>query len=106
MGDWTTVEGDAALGEGEVLAVDLDGVPVLLVRHGGCVHAFENRCTHDGSEMDGGFIDESGAFVCPHHGARFALKDGEALSAPAYEPLTVFPVRVDGGCIQLKDERW
>ncbi len=105
MGDWTTVEGDAALAEGAVLNVDLDGASVLLVRHEGCVYALENRCSHDGSEMDGGQIID-GAFVCPHHGARFALADGAALSAPAYEPVTVFPVRVEGGCIQLKDERW
>jgi 3-phenylpropionate/trans-cinnamate dioxygenase ferredoxin component len=105
MSEWTTVEGEAALGEGELLATELDGLPVLLVRHQGCIHAFENRCTHDGSEMSDGFLDD-GQLVCPHHGARFGLPDGEALCAPAYEGLTRIAVRVEGGCIQLKDERF
>jgi 3-phenylpropionate/trans-cinnamate dioxygenase ferredoxin subunit len=105
MGDWFSVEGDDALAEGETLAVDMEGVPVLLVRQGGCVFAMENRCTHDGSELSGGQL-ENGVLVCPHHGAKFALKDGEALCAPAYEPLTMFVVRVEEGVIQVKDERW
>ncbi|MDE3009967.1 MAG: Rieske 2Fe-2S domain-containing protein [Pseudomonadota bacterium] len=105
MSEWTTVEGDAALPEGGVLPVDLDGLPVILVRHLGCVHAFENRCTHDGSELTGGHI-EDGQLVCPHHGARFQLPGGAATCAPAYEPLTPIAARVEGGVIQLKDDRW
>lgn len=105
MSDWTTVEGDAALPEGAMLPAELDGLPVILVRHQGCVYAFENRCSHDGSELTGGHL-EDGALVCPHHGARFALADGAALCAPAYEGLTQFAVRVEDGCIQLKDERF
>lgn len=105
MNDWTTVEGEAALSEGEVLASDLDGLPVLLVRHQGCIYAYENRCTHDGSEMSGGHLEE-GELVCPHHGARFAVQSGAALCAPAYEALTPIAVRVENGVIQLRDERW
>ena len=105
MSDWTTVEGESALPEGGLLATDLDGVPVLLVRHQGCIRAFENRCTHDGSEMTGGHM-ENGEIVCPFHGARFAAATGAALCAPAYEPLTPIAVRVENGCIQLRDERW
>jgi 3-phenylpropionate/trans-cinnamate dioxygenase ferredoxin subunit len=105
MSEWTTVEGDAALEEGALLPAELDGLAVLLVRHQGCVYAFENRCSHDGSDLSGGHLD-GGALVCPHHGARFALVDGSALCAPAYEPLTVFPVRIADGRIQLRDERW
>ena len=105
MGDWIAVEGEAALGEDTPLVVDFDGIPVVLVRHAGCVHAFENRCSHDGSELTGAPI-ENGELVCPHHGARFALADGAALSAPAYEPLTCFETRVEDGVIKLRDPRW
>ena len=105
MRDWTTVEGEAALGEGQLLPVDLDGVGVLLVRHHGCIYALENRCTHDGTELTGGTVEDD-AVVCPHHGARFSLADGAALCAPAYEALTTFPVRVEDGCIQVRDDRW
>ena len=105
MADWIPVEGEAAVGEGEVLVADVDGLSILLVRQHGCVHAFENRCSHDGSSMEGARL-EDGALVCPHHGARFALRDGEALCAPAYEPLSCFPIRVQDGVIQVMDDRW
>jgi 3-phenylpropionate/trans-cinnamate dioxygenase ferredoxin component len=105
MGDWITVEGEAALAEGVTLEVDMDGISVLLARQNGCVFAMENRCTHDGSELNGGHL-EDGVLVCPHHGAKFSLKDGEALCAPAYEPLTLFETRVENGVIQLRDQRW
>jgi len=31
---------------------------------------------------------------------------GAALSAPAYEPTAKFPVRIDNGEIQVRDDRW
>jgi len=31
---------------------------------------------------------------------------GEALTAPAYEPTVTFPVRIEGGIVQVKDDRW
>ena len=105
MSEWATVAGAGELAEGATLVGDFEGVEVLLVRHQGSVYAFENRCSHDGSPLAGGQVKD-GALVCPHHRARFALADGAALCAPAYEPLTCFAVRLSEGCIQLRDERW
>jgi 3-phenylpropionate/trans-cinnamate dioxygenase ferredoxin subunit len=36
------------------------------------------------------------------HGARFALRTGEALSPPAYEPIATYPVRVAAGRVQVR----
>ena len=44
--------------------------------------------------------------VCPRHGARFCIRTGAALTAPAYEPTDTFPVRVENGEIQVRDDRW
>ena len=44
--------------------------------------------------------------MCPRHGARFCVKTGAALSPPAYEPTATFPVRVEGGIVQVCDDRW
>lgn len=106
MGDWISVEGDAGLAEGQSRVVDLEGTEVLLLRHQGCVHAIENRCSHDGSDLSQAVLDTDGHLICPHHGARFDLRSGAALCAPAYEPVTVFPVRVEAGVIQVRDPRW
>jgi 3-phenylpropionate/trans-cinnamate dioxygenase ferredoxin subunit len=44
--------------------------------------------------------------TCPRHGATFDIRTGDALSAPAYEPTAKFPVRVDDGMVQVRDDRW
>jgi len=67
--------------------------------------AIEDVCTHDGGQLTGGTI-EGGEIVCPRHGARFSIRTGEALTAPAYEPVATFPVRVENGLIQVRDNRW
>jgi 3-phenylpropionate/trans-cinnamate dioxygenase ferredoxin subunit len=33
-------------------------------------------------------------------------KTGEALTAPAFELTATFPVRVEDGEVQVRDERW
>ena len=43
---------------------------------------------------------------CPRHGARFCIRTGEALTAPAYEPTATFPVRIESDEIQVRDNRW
>ncbi|MGH8610107.1 MAG: ferredoxin, partial [Gammaproteobacteria bacterium] len=46
------------------------------------------------------------AITCPRHGARFCIKTGEALSPPAYEAVTTFPVRVEDGMVFVRDNRF
>jgi 3-phenylpropionate/trans-cinnamate dioxygenase ferredoxin subunit len=85
--------------------VDVDGVKVVVFNLGGDYFAIEDVCTHDGGQLTGGTI-EGEEIVCPRHGARFSIRTGEALTAPAYEPVAKFPVRVENGVIQVRDERW
>jgi 3-phenylpropionate/trans-cinnamate dioxygenase ferredoxin subunit len=44
--------------------------------------------------------------VCPRHGARFCIRTGAVLSPPAYEPVHCFPLRVDHGRVEVRDDRW
>lgn len=62
--------------EGKLLAVDADGVPVLLSRVEGRVCAVINRCPHMGMRMSRGRICD-GVVTCPWHGSRFKLQSGE-----------------------------
>src|SRR5205823_3935464 len=44
---------------------------------------------------------------CMMHGSEFDLETGEALSGPAYEPLTIYRVDVDGDRVMLvEQESW
>jgi len=83
-----------ALGTGE------DAEQVLLTRYTDDsgetrVSALSATCTHVGAPLAKGL--RTGNLVrCPFHHACFDLRSGEALLAPAYEPLTRYAVEVSG----------
>lgn len=70
----------------------------------GQFHAIEDVCTHDGGELAGGPV-EGHTVECIRHGAKFDLRSGEALCAPAYTPTVVFPVKVEDGVVYTRDDR-
>ncbi|HSC24144.1 MAG TPA: non-heme iron oxygenase ferredoxin subunit [Casimicrobiaceae bacterium] len=105
MSDWIDVAPEGELPPGAWLAVDVDGADVAVFNVGGRYCAIENVCTHDGGELTGGSV-EGDVIVCPRHGARFSITTGEVLAPPAYEDVPTFPVRVQGGIVQVRDARW
>lgn len=105
MSDWVTVAKVGELAPGEFRTVDVDGANVAVFNVDGQYYAIEDVCTHDGGQLTGGVV-EGDEIVCPRHGARFCIRTGRALSAPAYEPAASFPVRVENGEIQVRDDRW
>jgi 3-phenylpropionate/trans-cinnamate dioxygenase ferredoxin subunit len=105
MSDWTRVCALRELAPGAWRVVDVDGASVLIVSVAGEPHAIEDVCTHDGGELAGGTICGH-VIECPRHGARFDLRTGQALCAPAYEPVHVFPIRIADGAIWVRDDRW
>ncbi len=68
---------------------------IAVWRHGGRLHALDNRCPHTGGPLALGRV-ERGQVVCPWHGARFALADGRPCGGPADAPVTAYPVRQEG----------
>ena len=105
MSDWTPVCLATDLPAGSHRVVDLDGVQAAVFNLNGEFYAIEDVCTHDGGILTGGPLDGD-CIVCPRHGARFSIKTGEALSAPAFEPTAKFPVRIVDGEVQVRDDRW
>lgn len=105
MSGWVTVAPLADFPPGSSQVVDVDGVAVAVFNIAGEVLAIEDVCSHDGNCLTGGDL-EGEEIICPRHGARFSLRSGEALSAPAYDPVAVMPVRVESGLVQVRDPRW
>jgi 3-phenylpropionate/trans-cinnamate dioxygenase ferredoxin subunit len=105
MSGWTDVDRAEAFGPGEVRLVDADGTAIAVYNVAGEFYAIENVCTHDGNELASGVV-EGDQVICPRHGARFCIRTGEALTAPAYEATPRFPVRIDAGVVQVRDDRW
>jgi len=85
--------------------VEADGKKIVVFNLDGEFFAIEDVCTHDGGDLASGCL-EGDHIVCPRHGARFSIRTGEALTAPAYEPTASFPVRVEDGTVQVRDDRW
>lgn len=105
MSDWTRVATVDALLPGSWHVVDVDGARIAVVNVDGAFHAIEDVCTHDGGELTGGRLCGY-EIECPRHGARFDVRTGAALCAPAYEPTAVFPIRIENGEVYVRDDRW
>ena len=105
MSDWTAVARVGELAPGEFRRIDVDGANIAVFNLDGGYYAIEDVCTHDGGQLTGGVV-EGDQVVCPRHGARFCIRTGAALTAPAYEPTATFPVRIENGEIQVRDARW
>src|SRR5215212_2412388 len=101
-GDWTPVAQEAELAEGQPRKVEVDGVPVLLVRDGGEIRALADRCSHRGGPLSDGEISD-GCVTCPWHGSRFRLADGSVERGPAAYPQPALDVRVSGGTVEVRD---
>ena len=105
MSDWIDVKRADAIVLNEPAIVELDDTNVAVFNVGGAFFAIQDVCTHDGEELTGGPV-EGDEIICPRHGARFCIRTGAALSPPAYEPVHCFPVRVVGGIVQVRDDRF
>ena len=69
---------------------------------GGKLYALEDRCSHDdGPLCEGDWDPEERVVTCPRHGSNFDLRTGEPLSLPAWEPVEIFPVRVEDGIVKV-----
>ena len=65
----------------------------------------EDVCTHDGSEIATGCI-ENDCIICPRHGAEFEIRTGKVVTGPTREAIETFPVRIENGVVQVRDPRW
>lgn len=102
MSHWIDVCPAAHLPPGShALAILNETTPVAVFNLDGQYYAIHDICSHDGSEIADGRV-ENGQIICPRHGARFCLKTGQALTPPAYEDIATYPVRVVEGMIQVE----
>ena len=70
---------------------------------GGELYAIEDRCSHDdGPLCEGDWDEDLCRVVCPRHGSAFDLETGIPRSLPAFEPVPVYPVSVEGGIVKVE----
>jgi NADPH-dependent 2,4-dienoyl-CoA reductase/sulfur reductase-like enzyme/nitrite reductase/ring-hydroxylating ferredoxin subunit len=93
----------AELAEGGQALGQVDGEAVLLVRRGGEDFAIGATCTHYGGPLAEGLVVDD-TVRCPWHHACFSLRTGEALRAPALNPVACYRVERQGGRIFVREK--
>src|ERR1700761_3472489 len=76
------------------------GQHVVLTQYRGKYCAVSGKCTHMDAPLGEGMVVD-GEVHCPWHHARFSVETGEAVGAPAFEPLTGFGTTVRDGRVFL-----
>jgi len=83
------------------IRVLVEGVPIALVKTAaGTIHAIGDTCTHGDISLSEGFV-EGDTLECWAHGSKFSLVTGQPSTLPAYEPVPVYRVELDGDDIYL-----
>jgi len=85
---------------------EVTGAGIVVFNLDGVLYALEDQCSHEEFALSNGAFDPvTGNIECVLHGARFDVRDGRALCAPAYEPVVKFPVKIEHGGVWSRDDR-
>lgn len=100
MAGWIAVSRADEFAAGQVKVVQAGARRVAVCNVDGAFYAIDDVCTHDGGSLDQGELDGV-EIECPRHGARFDVTSGRATCMPAVVPVKTYPVRVEGGEVQI-----
>lgn len=105
---WTFVcaTGELLPGEMKTAWDEVTSVPIVVFNLDGEFYALEDKCSHEDFDLSaGGFDAEAASIECVLHGARFDIRNGSALCAPAYSAVPKFPVKLEHGGVWTRDDR-
>lgn len=87
------------LAPGEMQKVEIDG-RALCIAHieGHGFRAIDDRCTHEDESLSEGWICGD-SVECPAHSSRFSFLTGEVTGVPAWVPIRVYDVHVEGEAV-------
>ncbi len=93
----------AALRDGDMLLGHVDDEDVVLARSGNEIFAVGAHCTHyHGPLADGIVVDRT--VRCPWHHACFSLETGDAVRAPALDPIACWRVERQGDRVTVREK--
>src|SRR5690349_24141194 len=91
------------IADGAMLLGHAEGESVLLARRGDEIFAIGATCSHySGPLAEGLMVDDT--VRCPWHHACFSLRTGEAVGAPAFNPLSCWRVEKRDGKVFVRDK--
>jgi NADPH-dependent 2,4-dienoyl-CoA reductase/sulfur reductase-like enzyme/nitrite reductase/ring-hydroxylating ferredoxin subunit len=100
-GEWKKAIAEDELADGAAVGVEVENAKVLLVKSEGRIYACGNECSHYMGPLSDGVL--AGHIVtCPWHNARFDVRDGRMLAAPALNDLPSYEVKVEEGQVYVR----
>ncbi len=88
--------------DGEMIPVAVAGLDLILMRVGGVVVAYEDKCPHSGSALSDGWF-ENGVLTCASHLWQFDAANGSGIN-PKSCRLLGFPVSEENGVVYVRLE--
>ena len=101
MAEFVKVASASEIAPGQARLVNVKGKEIALFNIEGTFFALGNACTHEEGPLAEGDI-EGHEVTCPWHGARFDIRTGAVLCAPAYDDAARYNVRVTGTDIEVE----
>lgn len=80
---------------GQMLYVDVEGLPVALANVGGTIYAFGDSCRHAGGPLSSGALRDD-VVTCPWHGWAFNVRTGKSVIPPVGLRIPTYRVQLVG----------
>ena len=101
MGDWIRVCAADEIDEEDLIRWDHEGRTFAVYRTEKGYFATDGLCTHEEAHLEDGLVIGT-VIECPLHQGTFDIVTGKALTAPAWEDLRTYPVKVEDGTIYIR----
>jgi len=102
MADFVVAGKTTEFAPGEMKVVNVDGTDVAVTKLNEDFVAFANECTHQNVPLANGYGELRGRrILCALHDSSFDIKNGRVTGGPAYEPLQIYAVRVEGDDVMV-----
>ena len=98
--NWIKIATTDQLEDDEVMPVTAGEAKLALYRSAGEYFASDNVCTHAYALLSDGYL-EDGCIECPLHQARFDIKTGKAMCAPATADIRIYPLKIENDDIYV-----
>lgn len=79
---------------GQMLYVNVDGLPIALASVDGTIYAFSDSCRHEGGPLSSGVL-RGEVVTCPWHGWAYNVRTGKSVIPPIGLRVPTYPVIVE-----------
>lgn len=91
---WIEIDAANTLQNDEVMPLTLGDRQLAVFRSEDEYFVTDNVCTHQYALLSDGYL-EDGCIECPLHQARFDIRSGKAMCAPATSDIRTYPVKFE-----------